>query len=138
MAVFLAALDVTIITTALPSIAAELHSASGYTWVGAAYLLGAASSTPIWGKLSDVFGRKPVLLVANIVFFVGSLLAGVSVSMSMLIASRAIQGVGGGGLLTVVNIAIADLFSPRYVAAVLGTILRTMLTCADLVVLTTV
>ncbi|KAF2421008.1 hypothetical protein EJ08DRAFT_641776 [Tothia fuscella] len=110
------------ITTALPTISEHFHSASGYTWIGSAYLLAAAASTPIWGKISDIFGRKPLLLVANGVFFVGSLLAAVSVSISMLIASRAIQGVGGGGLLTLVNISIGDMFSMRSRGAYYGII----------------
>ena len=101
-------------TTALPTIAEHFHSSAVYTWIGSGYLLGAAASTPIWGKVSDIFGRKPVLLVANSVFFVGSLLAAVSISSAMLIASRVIQGIGGGGLLVLVNICIGDLFSMRY------------------------
>lgn len=110
----------TIITTALPTIAEHFGSASGYTWIGSAYLLAAASSTPIWGKVSDIFGRKPILLIANLVFFVGSLLAAVSVSIGMLIAARTIQGIGGGGLITLVNICIGDIFSPRSRGAYYG------------------
>ncbi|KAH5414444.1 hypothetical protein HBI47_152680 [Parastagonospora nodorum] len=113
VAVLLVALDITIVTTALPTITAEFNSASGYTWIGTAYLIAQSASTPIWGKVSDIFGRKPILLVTNAIFFVGSLLAGVSVNMDMLIAARAIQGIGGGGLITLVNIAISDLFSVR-------------------------
>ncbi|OJD29865.1 major facilitator superfamily transporter [Diplodia corticola] len=113
MAVFLAAMDITIITTALPTISAHFHSAAGYTWIGSAFNLAAAASTPLWGKLSDIFGRKPVLLVANIVFFIGSLIAAVAVNIGMLIVARAIQGVGGGGLIILVNIVISDLFSMR-------------------------
>jgi Na+/melibiose symporter-like transporter len=120
IAVFLAALDTTIITTALPTIAEHFGSASGYTWIGSAYLLGAASSTPIWGKVSDIFGRKPILLVANFVFFVGSLIAALSINIGMLIAARAIQGVGGGGLIALVNICIGDMFSPRSRGAYYG------------------
>lgn len=120
IAVFLAALDTTIITTALPTIAEHFGSASGYTWIGSAYLLGAASSTPMWGKVSDIFGRKPILLIANFVFFVGSLIAALSVSIGMLITARAIQGVGGGGLITLVNICIGDIFSPRSRGAYYG------------------
>jgi sugar phosphate permease len=120
IAVFLAALDTTIITTALPTIAEHFGSASGYTWIGSAYLLGAASSTPIWGKVSDIFGRKPILLIANFVFFVGSLIAALSISIGMLITARAIQGVGGGGLITLVNICIGDMFSPRSRGAYYG------------------
>jgi len=106
----------TIITTALPTIAEHFHSASGYTWIGSAYLLGAAASTPIWGKISDIFGRKPILLIANVVFLVGSLIAALSVTIGMLIVARTVQGIGGGGLIVLVNICIGDLFSMRYVA----------------------
>ena len=112
-AVFLAALDVTIITTALPTISEYFETSVGYTWIGSAYLLANAASTSSWGKISDIWGRKPIILLAAAVFFVGSLLAGVSVSIEMLIAARAIQGVGGGGLIILSNICIADLFSMR-------------------------
>ncbi|MCJ1411603.1 hypothetical protein MMC19_005694 [Ptychographa xylographoides] len=114
MAVFLAALDMTIITTALPTIAASFQaSEADYTWVGSAYLLAAAAATPTWGKVSDIFGRKPVILLANIVFFVGSLICALSINVKMLLAGRVIQGIGGGGLIILVNICISDLFSMR-------------------------
>lgn len=113
VAVLLAALDVTIVTTALPTISADFKSASGYTWVGSAYLIAQSAATPIWGKVSDIFGRKPILLVTNAIFFVGSLIAGLAVNIHMLIAARVIQGIGAGGLITLVNIAISDLFSVR-------------------------
>ncbi|TVY84201.1 MFS-type transporter [Lachnellula suecica] len=112
-ATFLAALDTTIITTALPTISEYFHSNAGYTWIGSAYLLANAASTPSWGKFSDIWGRKPVLLVAAGIFFIGSLLCAVSVNVGMLITSRAIQGIGGGGLVILVNICISDLFSLR-------------------------
>ncbi|KAL8983739.1 MAG: hypothetical protein Q9205_002108 [Flavoplaca limonia] len=114
IAVFLAALDTTIITTAVPTIAARFNaSAADYTWIGSAYLLAAASSTPIWGKFSDIWGRKPILLVANVVFLVASLIAALSINVKMLLAGRAIQGIGGGGLIILSNICISDLFSMR-------------------------
>ncbi|KAI4235062.1 MAG: hypothetical protein LQ349_003410 [Xanthoria aureola] len=114
IAVFLAALDTTIITTAIPTIAVRFNaSAADYTWIGSAYLLAAASSTPIWGKFSDIWGRKPILLVANIVFLVASLIAALSINVKMLLAGRAIQGIGGGGLIILANICISDLFSMR-------------------------
>ncbi|KAG9695206.1 putative major facilitator superfamily transporter, partial [Aureobasidium melanogenum] len=122
MAVFLAALDVTIITTALPTISEYFHSSAGYTWIGSAYLLGNASSVPLWGKISDIFGRKPVLICANVLFLIGSLIAALANSIGMLITARAIQGVGGGGLVTLVNICISDLFSLRRRGAYFGII----------------
>lgn len=123
MALFLSALDVTIITTALPTIAQHFKaSSSGYTWVGSSYLLANASATPIWGKLSDIWGRKPMLITANIVFMIGSLIAALAVSIGMLIVGRVVQGLGGGGLIILVTIAISDLFSmrdrPKYYALV--------------------
>ncbi|KAF2459974.1 MFS multidrug transporter-like protein [Lineolata rhizophorae] len=121
-AVFLAALDVTIITTALPTISEHFHSSLGFTWIGSGFLLANSASVPLWGKVSDIWGRKPILLLANFVFFVGSLLCGVSVNIGMLIAARAIQGVGAGGLIVLSNIAISDLFSQRSRGAYYGLI----------------
>ncbi|RYP16105.1 hypothetical protein DL765_005306 [Monosporascus sp. GIB2] len=113
LALFLAALDMTIITTALPTITGEFGSPLGYTWIGSAYLLANAVSVPSWGKISDIWGRKPILLAAVANFWIGSLLCAVSVNMGMLIAARAIQGVGAGGIVVLVNISISDLFSLR-------------------------
>lgn len=110
LAVFLAALDVTIITTALPTISEYFHSSAGYTWIGSAFLLANCASIPAWGKVSDIFGRKPMILLANIIFMVGSLIAALSYNIGMLIAARAIQGLGAGGLIILVNILIGDLF----------------------------
>ncbi|KAK3936171.1 major facilitator superfamily domain-containing protein [Diplogelasinospora grovesii] len=119
-ALFLAALDVTIVTTAIPTIAEQFNSTAGYTWIGSAYLLANAAAAPMWGKISDIWGRKPILLLAVAVFWVGSLLSAVSVNMAMLIASRAIQGIGGGGIVILVNICISDLFSMRRRGSYLG------------------
>ncbi|KAI3391530.1 hypothetical protein diail_7174, partial [Diaporthe ilicicola] len=121
-AVFLAALDVTIVTVAVPRISSDFHSTAGYTWIGSAYLLANAAAAPSWGKISDIWGRKPILLTAVGVFWVGSLLSGVSVSMGMLIVGRAVQGIGGGGILILVNICISDLFSMRRRGLFLGII----------------
>ncbi|KAL2263331.1 hypothetical protein VTK26DRAFT_7211 [Humicola hyalothermophila] len=112
-ALFLAALDVAIVTVAVPTIAAEFHSTAGYTWIGSAYMLATAAGSPVWGKVSDIWGRKPTMLVAVGVFWVGSLLSAVSNGMGMLIAARAIQGIGGGGTIILVNVCIGDLFSLR-------------------------
>lgn len=119
-AVLLAALDVTITTVAIPTISADFNSTAGYTWIGSAYLLANAAAAPSWGKISDIFGRKPVLLTAVGIFWVGSLLCGVSVNMGMLIVGRAIQGIGGGGSLILVNICISDMFSVRKRGVYLG------------------
>ncbi|KAM3430530.1 hypothetical protein NHJ13734_007706 [Beauveria thailandica] len=113
IALFLAALDMTIVTTAVPTISAHFQSTSGYVWIGSAYMLGSAALVPTWGKLSDIFGRKPILMTAVVVFWVGSLICALSTSMGMLIAARALQGIGGGGTIVLPNICVADLFSPR-------------------------
>jgi hypothetical protein len=112
-ALFLAALDVTIVTVAVPSITEEFNSPAGYTWIGSAYLLASSAGAPVWGKISDIFGRKIMLLVAVAIFWVGSVLSATSVNMSMLIAARTIQGIGGGGIVILVNICVSDLFSMR-------------------------
>lgn len=112
-ALFLAALDVTIVATAVPTIVSEFKNPVGYTWVGSAYLLANAALVPSWGKLSDIFGRKALLLGAVAIFWIGSLICALSTSMGMLIAARAIQGAGGGGIIVLVNICISDLFSMR-------------------------
>ncbi|RFU75555.1 multidrug resistance fnx1 [Trichoderma arundinaceum] len=113
LALFLAALDMTIITTAIPTISNHFNSSTGYIWIGSAYLLGNAAFVPTWGKISDIFGRKPTLIATVTIFWIGSLLCAVSTSMGMLIAARAIQGVGGGGTIVLPNICISDLFSMR-------------------------
>lgn len=113
LALFLAALDMTIIATAIPTISSHFDSSLGYVWIGSAYLLGNATFVPTWGKISDIFGRKPVLIAAVVIFWIGSLLCAVSTSMGMLIAARAIQGVGGGGTIVLPNICVSDLFSMR-------------------------
>ncbi|KAI1141302.1 MFS drug transporter [Hypoxylon sp. FL0543] len=110
---FTAALDQTVIATSIPSISAALHSASGYIWIGGAYVLANAASGPIWAKCSDIWGRKPALLAAVVGFAIASLIAALSVNMQMLIVARALQGTAGGGLLQLVGIVISDLFSVR-------------------------
>lgn len=113
ISLFLAALDMTIVTTAIPTISSHFNSSLGYVWIGSAYLLSCAALGPCYGKTSDVFGRKPVLISAVVIFWIGSLLCAVSNSMGMLIAARAIQGVGGAGIMNLVNICISDMFSIR-------------------------
>jgi len=112
-ALFLSALDITIVTVAIPSISEQFHSTVGYTWIGSAYILACAASAPTWGKISDIWGRKPILLLAVGIFWVGSLISGVAVNMNMVIVGRTIQGIGSGGILILVNVCISDLFSMR-------------------------
>lgn len=112
-AVFLAALDVTIITTALPSIAAHFQSSSAYTWIGSSYILANTATVPAWGKLSDIWGRKPLLLVATVIFFGGSLICAIGETIALFLFGRAVQGLGAAGLITLVNICVSDLFSLR-------------------------
>src|SRR5450755_4290224 len=92
LGMFLAALDQTIVSTALPTIVADLHDASHLAWVVVAYLLAATVSTPLWGKLGDQYGRKRFFQAAIIIFLGGSALSGLSHTMSELIAFRAVQG----------------------------------------------
>ena len=109
----LAALDQTIVGTALPTIVGELKGINHYSWVVTAYLLASTASTPLYGKISDLYGRRPVLLFAIMTFMVGSLLAGASQSMTELIAFRGIQGLGAGGLMTLAFTIISDVIPPR-------------------------
>ncbi|KAF9526981.1 MFS amino acid permease [Crepidotus variabilis] len=111
LTVFLAAMDQTIVATALPTIVSKLGGGSNYSWVGTAYLLAAASLAPLYGKLSDLMGRKPILYAAILTFLIGSALCGASQSMTMLIISRAVQGLGGGGIMQMINIIISDIVS---------------------------
>lgn len=113
LSLFVAALDGTIVATAIPIITAELHSAAGYIWIGGAYLIANAAAAPIWVKFSDIWGRKPILLAAVAVFFASSVICATAVNMQMLIVGRSIQGAAGGGLICMVNVAISDLFSVR-------------------------
>src|SRR2546425_6975642 len=112
LGLFLAALDQTIVGTALPRIVTDLHGNAIYTWAFTAYLLTATISGPIYGKLSDLFGRRPVLLFAVGVFLLGSALSGFSREMWQLIGFRALQGLGAGALFPVALAVIGDLFDP--------------------------
>jgi len=113
LTMLLAALDQTIVSTALPRITSELNGLGQLSWVVTAYLLTSTASTPIWGKISDLYGRKIMLQAAIVIFLVGSALAGAAQSMSWLILTRGIQGLGGGGLMVLTIAVIADVIPPR-------------------------
>jgi EmrB/QacA subfamily drug resistance transporter len=113
LGMLLAALDQTIVATALPTIAGDLHGLSHISWVVTAYLLASTVSTPLWGKLGDLYGRKTFFEAAIVIFLAGSALAGLSHSILELIAFRAVQGIGGGGLLTGAQTIVADVVPAR-------------------------
>ena len=109
----LAALDQTIVSTALPTIVGDLGGLQHLSWVVTAYLLASTASTPLYGKISDLYGRKPVFRFAIIVFLIGSALAGLSTQMWELIAARGVQGLGAGGLMALAFAIIGDVIPPR-------------------------
>lgn len=113
LGLFLAALDQTVVGTALPRIVTDLHGNSLYTWVVTAYLLSSTITVPIYGKLSDIYGRKVMLLIGISIFLLGSFLSGLSQNMDELIAFRGLQGLGAGALFPISLAVIGDLFSPR-------------------------
>jgi EmrB/QacA subfamily drug resistance transporter len=113
LGMLLAALDQTIVSTALPTIVGDLKGGSHIAWVITAYLLATTVSTPLWGKLGDQYGRKIFFQAAIVIFLVGSVLSGLSNSMIMLIAFRAVQGLGSGGLMVGAQAIVGDVVSPR-------------------------
>jgi EmrB/QacA subfamily drug resistance transporter len=120
LAMGLAAMDTTIVATAVPSIVRNLGGFSLFTWVFSAYLLTQAVTVPIYGKLADLHGRKPVLLVGAVIFLVGSALCGMSWSMPTLIAFRAVQGIGAGAVQPIVTTAVGDMYTIEERARVQG------------------
>ena len=128
MGMFLAALDQTIVSTAIRTIADDLHGLSVQAWVTTAYLITSTIATPLYGKLSDIYGRKKFFIAAISIFIVGSMLCTLATSMYSLAAYRAFQGIGAGGLFTLALAIIGDIVSPReraryqgYFLAVFGT-----------------
>jgi MFS family permease len=113
MVMLLASLDQTIVSTALPTIVGDLGGLEHISWVVTAYLLAITAVTPLYGKLGDLYGRKIVLQGALVLFLIGSALCGMAQGMTELIAFRAIQGLGGGGLMVSAQAAIGDVVSPR-------------------------
>ena len=126
--VFLAALDMSIVGTALPRIVSDLGGLQLLSWVVTAYLLTSTASTPLWGKISDLYGRRPMFQLAIAVFVTGSVVAALAPSMAVLIGGRAVQGLGAGGLMALALATIGDVIPPRergryqgYFGAVFGT-----------------
>ncbi len=113
LAILLAALDQTIVSTALPTIVGDLGGLSHLSWVVTAYMLATTASTPLWGKLGDQFGRKRLFQASIIIFLIGSALCGQAHSMIELIAFRALQGLGGGGLMVLAQAIVGDVVPPR-------------------------
>ncbi|KAF3899482.1 MFS general substrate transporter [Trichophyton interdigitale] len=117
---FISALNVTIVATTIPTITADLHSAAGYSWIGGAFTLGNTAFLAVWAKLSDIWGRKPILLTLVALYFCSSIICATSKSIGMLIAGRALQGMTCGGITPLVMITISDIFSMRQRALYLG------------------
>ncbi|MGW6458750.1 DHA2 family efflux MFS transporter permease subunit [Streptomyces sp. NPDC055078] len=113
LGMLLAALDQTIVSTALPTIVSELGGLDHLSWVVTAYMLAATAATPLWGKLGDQYGRKKLFQAAIVIFLVGSALCGIAQNMPQLIGFRAIQGLGGGGLMVLSMAIVGDIVSPR-------------------------
>ncbi|MGI8882542.1 MAG: MDR family MFS transporter [Jatrophihabitans sp.] len=128
MGMFLAALDQTVVSTSIRTIGDDLHGLSIQAWVTTAFLITSTIATPLYGKLSDIYGRKPFFMLAITVFVIGSALCGLSTSMYMLAAFRALQGIGAGGLFSLALAIVGDIIPPRerakyqgYFMAVFGT-----------------
>lgn len=111
LSLFMASMESTVVSTAMPTIASQLGGLELYSWVFSAYMLTSTTTVPVYGKLSDLYGRQPVFGVAMALFLIGSVLCGRATSMPQLIAFRALQGLGAGGVLPLVFIIIGDLFS---------------------------
>src|SRR5271170_5754630 len=120
LAMLLAALDQTIVATALPRIASDLHGLNKLAWVATAYLLTSAVSTPLYGKIGDQFGRKKIFQFAIVLFLIGSALCGLSQNMDQLVAFRALQGIGAGGLMSLSITIVGDIVPPRQRGKYLG------------------
>jgi EmrB/QacA subfamily drug resistance transporter len=113
LTMFLAALDQTIVATALPTIGRQFHDVSNLSWVITAYLLASTAVAPVFGTLSDIYGRRAMIIAALSLFVAGSILCALAPNMPMLIVARGLQGLGGGGILPIVQTVISDIVTPR-------------------------
>ncbi|MGN6164355.1 MAG: MFS transporter, partial [Flavisolibacter sp.] len=112
LAMLLSSLDQTIVSTAMPTIVQELHGLEHISWVFTAYMLGSTVTVPIYGKLSDIFGRRNLYILGIIIFLIGSMLCGLSQNMTQLILFRGLQGIGGGAMMVNSFAIIGDVFPP--------------------------
>ena len=113
LTMFLAALDQTIVATALPTIGRQFNDVTNLSWVITAYLLASTAVAPVFGTLSDIYGRRVMIIVSLGLFIAGSVLCAVAPNMPVLILARGLQGLGGGGIMPVVQTVISDVVSPR-------------------------
>src|SRR4051794_37138024 len=113
LTMFLAALDQTIVATALPTIGRQFHDVTSLSWVITAYLLASTAVAPVFGTLSDIYGRRAMIVAAMSLFVAGSVLCAVAPNMEILIVARGLQGLGGGGILPIVQTVISDIVTPR-------------------------
>src|SRR5919197_1060053 len=120
LAMLLGSLDQTIVATALPTVVGALGGLNHLAWVVTAYLLAATAATPLWGKIGDLYGRKSVFLATIVLFLAGSALCGLAQNMGELIAFRAFQGLGAGGMMALAMAIVADIVSPRERGRYLG------------------
>ena len=113
LTMFLAALDQTIVATALPTIGRQFHDVTSLSWVITAYLLASTAVAPVFGTLSDIYGRRAMIIVALSLFISGSILCALAPNMPVLILARGLQGLGGGGIMPIVQTVISDVVTPR-------------------------
>lgn len=113
LAVAMSALDLTIVTPAIPAMVSAFQAESGYVWIGSAFILANTVSTPVWGSVADIWGRKPIMLISVAIFLAGSLLCALAPHIDALVTGRAVQGLGASGMGTMVNVIICDTFSLR-------------------------
>src|SRR6185312_7912222 len=113
LAIMLSALDQTVVTPALTAISTDLQALDGLSWIIVAYLVTSTATTPIYGKLSDLYGRGRLMAIAIVLFVAASVLCAMSHTLVQLVFARAVQGIGGGGLIVVAQAMIADFVSPR-------------------------
>ena len=122
LAMFLAAFEGTVVTTAMPTISKSLNGFNLISWVFSSYLLTSAVSTPVYGKLSDLYGRRKIIVTGIIIFIIGSFLCALSTSMVHLILFRTIQGIGAGSILTISFTIVGDIFEIEERAKIQGTL----------------